>query len=425
MERSRPAAGAPVTVSREAPPHTHREAREAPPDKTRSDETRSDEPADGFRLPDAERPHLRALDASLRSQLEVWFDAGLLQLLRVRWERSPVLLLERLISYERVHPMAGWWDLRRRLCPHRRVFAFVHPRMGAEPLVFVQAALLPRVATHLYQVLPKLTEAPPLGGSGGSSGSDHGSLANAGDSSPTVSMDSVAPNTLAAECGVAVLYSISSPFEGLRGVPLGGLLIKQVVASLRRELSQVPISPICRTPIFPISQNAIPCFVQLHTFVTLSPVPGFSRWLRSRVAICSADGRGFVEAAERRQLEALGSALRGAGGSLEDLFDGVPCAAQHDLTVRETMLRLCARYLCLGKRRRRALDPVAAFHLRNGARLHALHWAADPTLQGRQQSAGVMVNYVYVEEEIARNHSTYISTGDVAASVAVRQLVER
>lgn len=340
-----------------------------------------------------------------------------------------MLLLERLIAYERVHPMAGWWDLRRRLGPHRRVFAFVHPRMGAEPLVFVQAALLPRVATHLYQVLPK--EAPHLGGSGGSSGSDHGSLANAGDGSfanagddsLTVSVDSVAPNTLAAECGVAVLYSISSPFEGLRGVPLGGLLIKQVVASLRRELPQVPISPICHTPLFPISQNVIPFFVQLHTFVTLSPVPGFSRWLRSRVAICSADG--FVEAAERRQLEALGSALRGAGGSLEDLFDGVPHAAQHDLTVRETMLRLCARYLCLGKRRRRALDPVAAFHLRNGARLHALRWAADPTLQGRQQSAGVMVNYVYVEEEIARNHSTYISTGEVAASVAVRQLVER
>ena len=329
----------------------------------------------------AERERWRVLDGSLRRLLGVWFDAGLLELRRLTWERTPSSLLEKIMRYERVHPLDGWGDLRQRTDgPGRRLFAFVHPRMPDEPLVFVQCAMLDRVPTRLAHVLPE-------GGPADGSGEPHGDDAR----------------------DVAVFYSISSPFAGLRGVPLGRLLIKQVVATLTSERQPPP-----------------------HTFVTLSPVPGFRSWLEARLArhdvshATDADSSG-----EARALTRLLSALDAAGLTPSDPFETLSSIHQPLDTAldgelaaaREALLSLCARYLCLAKKRRSALDPVAAFHLRNGARLQAVHAGANPSARGLRESAGIMVNYEYREQHLEANHSAYVSGGDVQASASVWTLI--
>jgi len=349
-------------------------------------------PAAAAEEPDATRAHLRSLDESLRGLLGVWFGSGLLDLHELRWESTPAALLDRVVAYERVHPMPGGLaDLRRRLGPQRCAFAFVHPHMPLEPLVFVQVALLSRVASHLHDVLPP---------------ADDGAAA---EPQPTPADD--------APPSVAIFYSISSPFTGLRGVPLGRLLIKRVAATLAQQ------------------------HANLRTFATLSPIPGFRRWLQARLALldngaaaaaaAASDGR-FVSADEHAALSSLQAALDLVQMEPAALFAPRDDAAvatrakgqvEGEAAVAAAMLRLCARYLLLEKKRQQALDPVAAFHLRNGATLHALHWDANPTPRGRRESGGIMVNYVYELETIERNHSAYIASGEVAASERVRALL--
>ena len=360
-------------------------------------------PAAAAEQPDATRAHLRSLDESLRGLLGVWFGSGLLDLHELRWESTPAALLERVVAYERVHPMPGGLaDLRRRLGPQRCAFAFVHPHMPLEPLVFVQVALLPRVASHLHDVLPPADDA-----------------AAAAEPQPQPTPTPTPADE--AQPSVAIFYSISSPFTGLRGVPLGRLLIKRVAATLAQQHGG------------------------LRTYATLSPIPGFRRWLQARLALldngtaaaaaaaAASDGR-FVSADEHAALASLQAALDVVQMEPAALFAPRDDAAvatrakgdgdgEDEAAVAAAMLRLCARYLLLEKKRQQALDPVAAFHLRNGATLHALHWDANPTPRGRRESGGIMVNYVYELETIERNHSAYIASGEVAASEGVRALL--
>ena len=354
---------------------------------------------------DGERERWRELDASLRRQLSIWFDMGLLRLERLTWEHTPAALLERIMAYERVHPFSGWDDLRTRLDgPHRRLFAFLHPRLPGEPLVFVQVALVSHVPTRLRDVLPRGLPLSPR--------TARGSPAEAG-----ATEEGLTPR-------VACFYTISSPHMGLRGVPIGGLLIKHVLSSLAA------------------SEPA------LDTFVTLSPVPGFRSWLEARLArhVAAQDGAAGrrthdgastladgVAADEAVALNALLEALRAAGLVSSDPFEAVgpvhedcegDAASLALVAVRRALLCLCARYLCLATHRQRALDPVAAFHLRNGATLVSIHWGANSSARGVRESCSMMVNYLYEPESIEVNHSAYVSSGKIAASDSVWALAK-
>ena len=381
MESSAPLQAKAPTASQEAP--------SAPPAAADDDDAA------------AERELWRSLDGSLRRTLGLWFDAGLLELRQLTWEHTPAALLAKLMAYERVHRIDGWADLHHRLSgPGRRLYAFAHPRMPGEPLVFVQCCVRGDIPSKLAQVLP-------------AAGGEKTAAFLEASPPPSAALDSASTSSSGTDDGVAVFYSISSPFSGLRGVPLGGLLIKQVLATLTAE------------------QRGI------HTFVTLSPVPGFRSWLEARLArhaaeqqSSSASAADFVKPDEARALDRYLAAVSSAGLSPLDLFEARETARGADEAdrfgpARHALLALCARYLCLAKKRTLALDPVAGFHLRNGATLHAIHPDANPSVRGLRESAGIMVNYLYAPERLEANHSAYVSRGEVQASERVWSLVEQ
>ena len=401
--------------------------------------------------PGASTEHDR-LDASLHGLLLSWMEADMLTHQRFTWKSTPAALLEKLMLYERVHPFAdSWSDLRGRLeGPGRHIFAFVHPIMPSEPLVFVQCCVTDRVPSRLSDVISERTRSggsgggsggsggsgggggggggSEIGGSGNHGGSDRGSGSHGGSdrgsgshgggvggapSVNTASRDDEA--ALASGSRVAVFYSISSPLVGLRGVPLGGRLIKESLASL-------------------------PASTQIH--VTLSPVPGFRAWLESRIArheaIATHSGGAFVAAehAERgadddaapvppreaAALESLTRALSAAGLPPLAPFETGSACAEND-AVRTALLSLCARYLCLAKKRRHASNSVAAFHLGNGATLRQLHWGANPSARGLRESAGIMVNYEYTEGAESQR-AAYREHGTISAAPGVWRLTK-
>lgn len=279
-------------------------------------------------------PALAGLDGDFLHLFASWFNRGFLELRHVNW-KSPAEVLEKIISYEAVHEISGWDDLRQRVAdPDRRLFAFFHPAMPNDPLIFVEVALMAEIPGAIGQIINGIRKA-------------------------------IAPE----DAKVAVFYSISNCQAGLRGISFGNFLIKQVVAELQAELPG------------------------LSTFVTLSPVPGLRRW-----------------------------AMAGGDGLLADTDwtpeDGAPEGA--------LSARIAARYLT-GARRPvgTAFDPVAHFHLGNGAQLHAIHAAADPSDTGQGSSWGVMVNYLYDLNKIEANHQAYANEGEIAAAPKVRQLARK
>jgi malonyl-CoA decarboxylase len=357
------------------------------------------------------RAQWKDLDESLRQTLAVWFDAGLLRLQQLTYEHSPAALLEKVMRYERVHPMASWDELRKRTDGHnRRLFAFLHERLKGEPLVFVQVALCHEVPSKLAHVIQ-----PVVAKGGTLPSSSAGAQSSAKSSAKSHEESMGADEEIPPPPSVAVFYSISSPFTGLRGVPLGRLLIKQVRDSLAHDVSG------------------------LQTYVTLSPVPGFRSWLEARLALfgnaendahdnnhVAAPNR-MIGAQERACLQTYLSALEDAGLSTEAPFecDSILHADEHANKVggvHASLMSLCARYLCLARHRQRALDPVAAFHLRNGAELVALHWGANPSRRGCRESAGIMVNYQY-GPSLEANHARYVKQGEVIASADVWKLI--
>jgi len=307
-------------------------------------------------------PVLRGLADDLRELLANWFDIGFLELRRITWD-APASLLEKLMAYEAVHEIRGWTDLKNRLEADRRCFAFFHPRMPDEPLIFVEVALVSGIAGNIDALLD---EAAPIG------------------------------NPQAAD--TAIFYSISNCQRGLAGISFGDFLIKRVVDALASELPR------------------------LKTFATLSPLPGFRAWLAAE-----AERGGPLLPGETKALEALGAGI-GAEDADEALLrlldrpdwaDDLKTAA----ALREPLLRLSARYLLHARTPSgRALDPVAHFHLSNGARVEQLDWLGDRSRKGLQQSAGIMVNYLYRLGDIEANHEAYRDEGRVAASSAVRGL---
>ena len=307
---------------------------------------------------------LGVLEGDLRELLTAWFDVGFLELRRLTWS-SPALVLEKLIQYEAVHAIHGWDDLKNRLDSDRRLYGFFHPRMPDEPLIFVEVALVQGLAGDVQQLLD--LEAP-LG-------------------------DPEAADT-------AIFYSITNAQRGLNGISFGNFLIKRVVEELRRE------------------------FKNLRTFATLSPLPGLRRWLEGRLA---AGEPGLLTATEHRALARVSEGLA-AKGSLRALLAHPDCVNDplDGEALRGPLMRLAARYLVeeRSKDGRRALDPVAHFHLSNGARVERLNWRADTSDKGLAQACGLMVNYLYRLDDIEDNHEAYAGRGKVAVSPTVKALLK-
>lgn len=310
------------------------------------------------------QPELEPVEADLRRLLASWFDVGFLQLRTITWS-APAALLEKLIAYEAVHEIRGWDDLKNRLDSDRRCFAFFHPRMPDEPLIFVEVALVPGMADSIQKLL-----------------------------------DETAPVVEPGAADTAIFYSISNAQQGLAGISLGDFLIKRVVDVLSHEAPG------------------------LRTFATLSPIPGFRQWLEDRLgtdpalltapeaeALVEAAGEAAVEGDPARALDAL---LRMA------VWHPADPATE---ALRRPLTRLAAVYLGRGKRSNgMALDPVAHFHLSNGARIERLNWLGDVSSNGVARSCSLMVNYSYRPDQIEANHEAYRGDRKVAMSAAIRAL---
>lgn len=308
---------------------------------------------------------LKSLERDLRRILVSWFDVDLLELRRISWEKTPAVILEKLIAYEAVHAIASWEDLKNRLDTDRRCFGFFHPRMPDEPLIFVEVALVNGIAGNVQELL-----------------------------------DETAPLQDPTSADTAIFYSISNAQKGLAGISFGNFLIKRVVSELIDELDN------------------------LKTFSTLSPIPGFRRWLDNQI---SEGAPKILLPNERKALQAAADKGKGSKGLLRELMN-TPNWHHDDVisdALRAPLMRLCARYLIEEKRgENRSLDPVANFHLSNGASVERINWLGDTAPKGFDQSEGMMVNYLYRLSKIEENHESYHLKGAVKASSDVRSLLK-
>jgi len=307
---------------------------------------------------------LKDLEQDLKGLMAAWFDIGFLELRQITWQ-APAALLEKLAAYEAVHRIQGWEDLKHRLAPDRRCYAFFHPSMPEEPLIFVWVALVKGMSDNIQALL-----------------------------------DEDGPNADPETADTAVFYSISNAQVGLRGINFGDFLIKRVVNSLSRELKNI------------------------KAFVTLSPIPGFVKWLETALE----DGEPLLLTDE--EAEELTEAFGKIEGEVEKDQNPLKAALdkpkwhrQKDLSeaMKAPLLRYCAHYLMHARRPEgTAMDPVAHFHLSNGASMGRLNWLADTSRNGLAQSAGIMINYLYELDEIEDNHEAYLGRGEIKASSATR-----
>jgi malonyl-CoA decarboxylase len=305
-----------------------------------------------------ERPHLRAVDSDFCHLLGSWFNPGFLNLQQVDWG-SPAALLEKIIRHEAVHAVKDWNDLRRRLQPDRRCFAFFHPQLPGEPLIFVEVALVNTIPRAIEQLIGDTADMQPE-----------------------------------ARAQAAVFYSISNCEPGLRGVSLGNFLIKRVAEKLRAEIPA------------------------LKRFCTLSPIPSLrSRLVESNLGELS---QSWPSRARTRYSTALAALRRRYGEDLAALAD----AARERTLPREdqTRLALCASMLLARESPSPRGDPVARFHLDNGARLERVNVNADISAKALRESFGVMVNYVYDLTAVEANHELFVR-GEVVSSRHIAGLI--
>ena len=303
----------------------------------------------------------RTLSEDLRPLLGAWFDVGFLDLVRIDWQ-SPAVLLEKLVAYEAVHAIRSWRDLKNRLDSDRRCFAFFHPRMPDEPLIFVEVALVDGMAGNVQRLLDAKAET-----------SDPG------------------------EANTAIFYSISNCQQGLAGISFGNFLIKRVAEQLASELPNI------------------------KDFATLSPIPGLRHHVEGRL---KSEGDAALTTSEIASLAPVIGEAKGAA-AVRALLDRpnwweVPAI---DKALRPILSRLAARYLTTADGRGRALDRVAHFHLGNGAIVERLNWLADTSGNGLRQSYAMMVNYRYKLGDVDDNHEAY-ANGRIVASREVRALAK-
>ena len=262
-------------------------------------------------------------NSSLLSLFKSWFNPSFLVLEKIDWS-TPANILEKIIEYEAVHEINSWDDLRARLAPDdRRCFAFFHPLIPDEPLIFVEVALcskMPESISEIIKIDREITEYKDI-------------------------------NT-------AVFYSISNCQDGLAGISFGNFLIKKVAHKLKQELDD------------------------LNKFVTLSPMPSFVRWL------------------EKKSLH-------------EDLDE-------------DSLMTQAILYLTESEKEDNSPnDPVAKFHLGNGAILEKINLNADLSDKGIMQSKGLMVNYLYNLELLEKNHELFFKTKNVQQSDGIKSLKKK
>ena len=277
-------------------------------------------------------PQLKAVDYDLVYLFKNWFNRGFLILRPINWE-TPAHILEKIIAYEAVHEINSWDELRSRLAPKdRRCFAFFHPAMQDEPIIFVEVALMKDVPSKIEDVLKE-------------------------------KRDIFEPE----ETSVAVFYSISNCQKGLAGISFGNFLIKQVANDLNLE------------------------FKNLNKFITLSPVPGLRNWISNKYPKFDINLEKFKK-------------------------------PEQFLKVHETMMGHIGNYFLNSDRSdKMPNDPVARFHLGNGASLEQINYLGDPSLNGIKLSAGLMVNYLYDLDKVEQNHEQFISEKKINISKSAKK----
>jgi malonyl-CoA decarboxylase len=281
-----------------------------------------------------------------------------LDLKEITWQ-SPAALLEKLIEYEAVHEIQSWTDLKNRLDSDRHCFAFFHNKIPDEPLIFVEVALVNDISGNIQKVL-----------------------------------DEEAKTIKPEDADTAIFYSISNAQRGLAGIYLGDFLIKRVVDELKKK------------------------WKGLKHFATLSPVPHFRKWLDP--FLLKGDDSMLLPR-EIRDIQTVSVSPEASRGLLELLNSDWSQNELVESTLKPILMRLCAHYLLNVKKGDRAFDPVANFHLANGAHIERLNWLGDLSEKGNKQSAAIMVNYYYKLSEIEKNHEQYIIEGKINASREVKR----
>ncbi len=303
---------------------------------------------------------LATLDKEIRRLLATWFDVGLLEMRQIDWQ-SPAALLEKLVAYEAVHEIHSWQDLRHRLHLDRRCYAFFHPNMPGEPLIFVEVALTSGISASIQGLL-----------------------------------DESAPDVSPEEADTAIFYSISNAQQGLQGISFGNFLIKRVVESLKAELPNI------------------------KTFSTLSPIPGFSRWVQG----AGGDELATLIGAEEMQRLMETSADQAGPFNLVEQLErpGWHLKSGFCEVVRPLLERLLYHYFHTTRADGQPIDPVERFHLGNGARIERVNWQGDLSDKGLAQAYGFMVNYLYPIKDIEKNHELYATARKIVVSSAIKGL---
>ncbi|XP_067854202.1 malonyl-CoA decarboxylase, mitochondrial [Heptranchias perlo] len=316
----------------------------------------------------ADSPQIREMNGILKMLLSNWFSVGFLNLERITWQ-SPCELLQKISEYEAVHPVRNWTDIKRRVGPYRRCYVFTHNTMPGEPLVVLHVALTDDISKNIQAIVRK-------------------------DPSPEMTED-------VSKITTAIFYSISSTQPGLQGVELGNYLIKRVVKELQGE------------------------FPHMNQFSSLSPIPGFTKWLVGILSDQIKEGTSnqIFTQTEYKEIQDI------IGGSVLETFKRLLTTnewVRSDKFVRVLelpLMRLCAWYLYGEKHRGGALNPVANFHLQNGAVMWRLNWLADTSSRGISSSSGMMANYRYFLEDTNHNSVQYLRTRHIEASEQILSLV--
>ena len=307
-------------------------------------------------------PSLAPLEYELRRLLEAFFNLGFLRLERIGWE-SPAVLLENLVRYEAVHRISNWVDLKHRLVSDRACFAFIHPSLPTEPVIFVEVALTRGIADNIQRLL-----------------------------------DPEAPDLSPDQADTAIFYGISNAQSGLRGIPFGNLLIKQVATRLKAEVPN------------------------LETFATLSPLPNFRKDFLDP-AVADGSIAGFYTLAECKVLCEL-AGVDTVSWAVEQVLSSPGWETDGEKTdaLRAGLMRAARHYLTDERENGRAVCPVAHFHGSNGALLARIDWLADTSETGIAQSAGLMVNYLYDMENFEQHQNGYLQNGALSMAKAVEAL---
>ncbi|KAK3097069.1 hypothetical protein FSP39_006097 [Pinctada imbricata] len=338
---------------------------------------------------------LRALQLSIRDLLTLWFSVGFLQLQRITWE-SPCDMVQKISEYEAVHPIRNWTDLKRRVGPYRRCFVFTHNSMPREPVVVLHTALTQEISNNIHSIIKSPSFTP----------TKQEVTSTTGDpESGGVEMED--PENISC----AIFYSITSTQKGLQGVDLGNYLIKTVVKELQSE------------------------FPSIDQFSSLSPIPGFKDWLVLELNRSQHTTSGELHSKKvllDSEIDLIRETIKPETSDITDAFKKLIqtngwIQSEHVCNVLEKpLMRLCARYLYQEKRRGYALNPVANFHLGNGAVLWRLNWRADMTMRGISQSCGIMVNYRYFLNNTEENSRRYLENQHISASQQIEDcLVSR